>query len=464
MRDPLKECIDQHRAELDVAVPSEKLWTNIETAMIATIPAVGVTSAIPWLKYFVFGLSSVAGAGFVYTVLSSSSPQTEEMNTTPVVANTTIVSEPQSAPAAQPPAAEFMLMNTAAPLVPQNDPSPAIVLNAPPQQDSLPQQQTERVATAATVDVNDSVFTGIKRVEIISSAATITVNGTSGNEVSSSRRNAEGANLTVDYKRTDTLLQITLRTECTENKKGRRDRKVCVNFNVGTTAEPEFTVNVPTGTSVVVQNTYGDTRVNGVTGAVCEVRTSSGDVKLASVNALTNVVASYGDLHASNINGNLTARLSSGSAVVNNVKGNVDLVATYGDQHLTDITGNLKANGSSGNISVTNLLGDINANTTYGDINVTGFKGSARLVSSSGSIVGVNVELMANSTFATTYGDVNMTLVNSLEALSFELATTHGDITVDKNGEQFHEENRLNLKRGTILIKSTSSSGDQVFR
>lgn len=464
MRDPLKECIDQHRAELDVAVPSEKLWTNIETAMIATIPAVGVTSAIPWLKYFVFGLSSVAGAGIVYTVLSSSSPQAEQMNTTPAPANTVVVSEPQTAPAAQTPAAEFTLMNTAAPLLPQNDASPAVVLNTPPpQQDSLP-QTTERVGAAVTVNANDSVFTGIKRVEIISSAATVTVNGTSGNEVSTSRRNVEGANLKVDYKRTDTLLQITLRTECSENKKGRRNRKVCVSLSVGTTAEPEFTANVPTGTSVIVQNTYGNTRVNDVTGAVCEVRTSSGDVKLASVNALTNVVASYGDLHASNINGNLTARLSSGSAVVNSVKGNVDVVSTYGDQHLTDITGNLKANGSSGNISVTNLRGDINANTTYGDINVTDFKGSARLVSSSGSIVGVNVELTANSTFATTYGDVNMTLVNPLEALSFELATTHGDITVDKNGEQFHEENRLNLKRGNILIKSTSSSGDQVFR
>lgn len=464
MRDPLKECIDQHRAKLDVAVPSEKLWTNIETAMIATIPAVGVTSAIPWLKYFVFGLSSVAGAGIVYTVLSSSSPQAEEMNTTPATANTVVVSEPKTTPAAQIPAAEFTPMNTAAPLVPQNDASPAIVGNAPPQQqDSLP-QTTERVGVAATVNANDSVFTGIKRVEIISSAVTVTVNGTSGNEMSTSRRNVEGANLTVDYKRTDTLLQITLRTECRENKKGRRDRKVCVNFNVGNTSSPEFTANVPTGTSVIVQNTYGDTRVNDVTGAVCEVRTSSGDVKLASVNALTNVVSSYGDLHASNINGNLTARLSSGSAVVNSVKGNVEVVSTYGDQHLTDITGNLKANGSSGNISVTNLRGDISANTTYGDINVTDFKGSARLVSSSGSIVGVNVELTANSTFATTYGDVNMTLVNPLEALSFELVSTHGDITVDKNGEQFHEENRLNLKRGNILIKSTSSSGDQVFR
>jgi hypothetical protein len=74
------------------------------------------------------------------------------------------------------------------------------------------------------------------------------------------------------------------------------------------------------------------------------------------------------------------------------------------------------------------------------------------------------VELTANSTFVTTYGDVRMNLINPLQALSFELATTYGEILVDKNGEKFTNESKLNIKRGDILVKATSSSGDQVFR
>lgn len=476
MRDQLKEYVDQHRTELDVAVPSDKLWTNIENAMIITIPAAGITSGIPWLKYFAFGLSSVAGAAMVYTVLTDSSSQPEAISSIPapvqtILMNEPATNEPQINASPKTPAAEFTFVNAAVPLPPQNDIPLALQFTGPASENMLPQQTepVNAVEAAATISTNDSVFTGIKRVEVVSSLVTVNVQGSTGNAVSTIHKSGEGDNMKIEYKRTDTLLQISVVVECDEDKEDKEGRKFgrknkCESHSGGNVEDAELTVYLPSGTSVVVENTYGDTRITSVTGAVCEVRTSSGDVHLTSVNAYTNVVTSYGDLAAHNINGNFTARLSSGSAVVDDVHGDVDVVSTYGDQQYTDITGNLQANGSTGNIRITKLSGDIAANTTYGDIQVTNTKGSARLTTSSGNIVGENVELTGNSTFVTSYGDVEMTLLNPLETLSFDLVTTYGDILVDKNGEQFRNDNKLSLTRGNILVKATSSSGSQVFR
>jgi DUF4097 and DUF4098 domain-containing protein YvlB len=464
MRDPLKEYVDQHRAELDVAVPSEKLWTNIETAMITAVPAAGITSGISWLKYFAFGLSSVAGAAIIYSVISGSPSASEEISA-PLVAGpvqTIEVSETPVSSIATPAATEFILINTAAPLPPPppEELSFVPVISEPVSEDTV-QQPAEIVMPLATVAPGDSVFTGIRRVEIVASSATIVVKGTDGNAVSTGLKEVENVITDVDYKRTDTLLQITLKNKCTKQINGPGKNFVIMS---GASADPVLSVNVPSGTSVVVRNSHGETEVSNITAPVCEVHSSSGDIHLASINALTSVVSAHGDLDVRAVTGNLTARLSSGNLVASAITGNVDVISAHGDQKFTDITGNLHAVGASGEIHVTDLLGDINAKTTHGDIHLTGFKGSAHLVSSSGSVIGNKIELTGNSTFITTHGDVKMTLLNPLETLSFELNTTHGEILVDKNGEQFREESKLTLTRGSILVKATSSSGDQVFR
>lgn len=463
MRDTLKDYIDQHRGELDKAVPSDKLWAKIETSMIVAIPAAGITSGIPWLKYFGFGLSSVAGAVVVYSAINSASPDTTAATNNIVPEKKVVVNAQDEILATNPAANEFILMNTATQLplaeIPESNESTPMI----PASDtvSAPVKENFNASTNAT-NVSDSVFSGIKRVIVTVSSASVTVKGYSGTDVSVSHGNASDSSLKIEYTRTDTLLRINARVECGKPKITRSRKGF--SYNSCTTANPLLTLMIPNGTSIVVQNTYGDSDVSGIQAPQCEVRTSSGDVKLNSIVAATSVIASYGDLDADNITGNFTARLSSGSATVKNVTGNVDVVSTYGDQELSDITGNLKANGSSGNIRITNLNGDVNANTTYGDISINNFKGSARLISSSGSINGEKVELTANSTFVTTYGDVRMNLINPLEALSFELVTTYGEISIDKNGEKFTNDSRLNLKRGNILVKATSSSGDQTFR
>ena len=461
MRDQLKNYIDDHRAELNKAVPSDKLWSNIETAMIVAIPAAGISSSIPWLKYFAFGLTTVAGAAIIYVAATNSAASAEQATIAPsAIQNVPPVATEQIASATVTPTG-FIVMNTSILTPPPNeDPLAGESGLVFPVKDSLPAQPIQPLASV-TISAADTLFAGIKRVEVVSSSALITVKGSTGNNVEVTPSNPIDSSVRLEYKRVDTTLQITLTVQCKEKVTKLRKNFKVVECN---TANPELTVSVPSGTSIVVQNSYGDTKVSGINAPVCEVRSSSGDVKIASIIATTTVATSYGDLDAQNITGNMNARLSSGDVKIEHVNGDVDVVSTYGDQAFTDISGNLKTSGSSGNINIAKLRGDVNANTTYGYIQITDFKGSARLTSSSGSILGDAIELTANSTFVTTYGDVNMTLINPLQDLSFELATTYGDILIDKNGEVLRNENKLNLTRGKILVKATSSSGDQVFR
>lgn len=143
MRDPLKNYIDQHRTELDNAVPSDKLWTNIETAMTVAVPAAGIASTIPWLKYFAFGLSSVVGAGVIYTALNGSSPQPEIIQNIPAAptAMSITANEPETELPVDAPSTTFVLAsNTAALALPDEIPPVTEYSMALPVADSVPQE------------------------------------------------------------------------------------------------------------------------------------------------------------------------------------------------------------------------------------------------------------------------------------------------------------------------------------
>jgi DUF4097 and DUF4098 domain-containing protein YvlB len=112
---------------------------------------------------------------------------------------------------------------------------------------------------------------------------------------------------------------------------------------------------------------------------------------------------------------------------------------------------------------MTNVTGNANIKTTYGDIDLQNYKGTPQFVTSTGSIKGKNVELTGNTSFTTTYGDISLVLVNELDALSFDLATTYGDILINKNGQRIEKENKLDLQKGSILIKARTSTGSQQY-
>ena len=100
----------------------------------------------------------------------------------------------------------------------------------------------------------------------------------------------------------------------------------------------------------------------------------------------------------------------------------------------------------------------------YGDIVLENYKGSPSLKTRSGDINGRNVELTGNMEASTSYGDIKFDLVNDLSDLSFDLDSQHGDITIEKEDKTYENVKRLEIKNGSILIKSHTDSGDQSYK
>lgn len=476
MRDPLKELIDQHRPEMDVVEPSDKVWSKIENAMILTptIPA----KPVSWLKYFTFG-ASVITIAVVYSVTRPqySAPNNPAPQNQQAIAplpeknqNEKTIAVPEmknSVPA--------LLSNNAKAFAPIEDAFPdgantpqEIPLNLPPENKTqfVPNEKFTYQSSGMEIAI-DTIFRGITRLEINTTSVDAEITGHTGGDLKitgslstqSSKKGKNNSKYNIVYSRTDTLLRVnvTLSSQMSINS-GR-----CININNGNNGS-NLKFDVPENINISVNNTYGNTRVYGLSGRELEIRSNSGNITADNIHSNPRLFATYGDICAKNITGNFYGRSSSGNATVINVKGNVDVGTTYGDLEISQVTGNLKVTGSSGNIDLHQVTGDANLTTTYGDITVDGYKGTPRFVSSSGSIHGSNIELTGNANFTTTYGDIEMELLNELDALSFDLRTTYGDLVIDKNGQRIEKENTLNLQKGNILIKAVSSSGSQQYR
>jgi hypothetical protein len=263
---------------------------------------------------------------------------------------------------------------------------------------------------------------------------------------------------TLTFTRQDTVLKINVKCEG-ENGKNK-------SFMVAGTliCDARLDINVPEKINLIVQDNYGDASVSGLRGGICDVQISSGDVVLKDLQNNPKLTLTYGDLTATNVKGNIWAKMSSGSSSLTDIIGNVEVSSSYGDQKLTNVTGTIKLTGATGNIKLINVTGDANVKTSYGDIRLENYKGTPQFTTSSGDINGKSVELTGNTTLITSYGDISLTLVNELDALSFDLSTSYGDIRIDKNGQKYSEEKQLTLQKGNILIKAKSATGSQSYK
>jgi hypothetical protein len=484
MRDPLKEFVDQHRPEMDTAEPSSELWNKIETQMNFA-PAIAAKT-FPWLKSFFFGASAVAIAAVSYLNRPGNETSTSPNYTSvpaiqqtiasqPAVINNTVKNGPIGFPLS--PISQTAPAISTSFLFPQNsDTYFGGITEAPAATDSLfkPEKNSTVIPfykSSGTVEKTgdslsvDTLFNGITRLEVSGGSFDVNVKAHTNESL-----NVKGK-LTIKTKgvvtnkphykltftRQDTVLKINV--EC-EGENGSKSYTV-----VGTLiCNARLDIDVPEKINLIVQDRYGDASVSGLRGGICDMQLNSGDVVLKDLQTNPKLTLTYGDLTATNIKGNIFAKLSSGDFTLTDVVGNVDASSTYGDQKLSNVTGTVKLSGASGGIKMINVTGDANVKTSYGDIRLENYKGAPQFTTASGDIDGKNVELTGNTTLTTSYGDISLVLVNELDALSFDLSTSYGDIRIDKNGQKYREEKQLTLQKGNILIKAKSASGSQTYK
>ncbi|MBL0329033.1 MAG: DUF4097 family beta strand repeat protein [Bacteroidetes bacterium] len=469
-----------NRNQFDTLRPSDALWNKIDMSFTQSVV---VKSNYSWLKYFVFGASMIAIV--VYLKMSSTSTQvTSELPKQETLISSAVPKDTlETSPASEVnPIVKGMLF----------------------QQSSLPAEQiaTEEVTCGevgymeytesneleeGSEELNgdgsgseftptnvinasskqnsnftvDTMFQGVKTLEIISNTFDVDIKTNQGNQVffkanviTVNKGIVKGKTIyNTIYERKDSTLIININSSCNTIVIGSSKVK-----------NPNLYFDVPEHTNVIVTNAYGNVSANGLKGAVCNLQAKSGNMNVENIEANTKLIANYGDVTVANIKGNLTALVKSGDLSVTTVLGNLDIKSTYGSQVLADIHGNINISSTSGNVKIRKLQGNIELYAVYGDVHLEDCIGNLNIQATSGDVKGENIELIERMNTTSIYGSVDIQLVNELNSLSFDLKTTYGDITIDKNGQHLREANSLVLNNGKITVKGITTSGDQYYK
>ncbi len=200
-------------------------------------------------------------------------------------------------------------------------------------------------------------------------------------------------------------------------------------------------LEVPGNIDLTIENSSGDIRVDGFKGQEVDITATSGDVFLKEVEARVQVKTTSGDLQMRYLIGDVSIR------------------STSGDQDFFDLNGSLKTGATSGDIEIDKVLGNLDISTTSGDTDFSHVKGSILATSTSGSIEGDYVTLTQDSRFKSTSGDISIGLENDIDEIGFDLRATSGDLEVGR----IDGDDRLVIRRGSILVTGVSTSGDQTY-
>ena len=103
-------------------------------------------------------------------------------------------------------------------------------------------------------------------------------------------------------------------------------------------ADVDYTITVPTGTTVEVNAISSDIDMTGVCGDV-SLSSVSGDVSVDCAVGDVSVQSTSGDVSVTNIRGMLEAASTSGDVDVSNVRGDVSAHSVSGDVSLSDVDG-----------------------------------------------------------------------------------------------------------------------------
>ena len=535
MKNNLESFVKEHKAEFNTFEPSAAIWQNIDTSSITSTST--TISKVTWLKSFIFGASVLSGVFYVAlkpentppsnknqvvntTVLPTkketeriekkndslphnvSNNSRETNNTLTVNRNHSLFATAKSDKNGETVITIESVRKTEIPPTSMQEgnalSTPPLLskLPNPPQLPALPESPiSSKKAThpfskghdSKTLIMTDTVFSGIKSIEVNSSFSDISIRTNDGDKTAlnfsipenddqkkSQRKKVNAKNneqqQQIFFEIKDSNLIVTI--NCKE-KIIRRSDKDLQSYYL------DFTL--PKNTDVTINNRSGDVFMNGIEGSHCtifstmgnistensstklDLKSNIGEISVETNNGPVSINSTLGDVSLKNINGDLNIENSSGDISVQNIIGNSQVKTSLGDQNFSHITGEINSKSSSGYVEIIQMKGNLNISSSLGDIFLSDYNGNPVLSSSSGNITGEKIEILDNIQLTTTLGDVKMELINRLDELNFDLTTTLGDLIIEKEGIKIQEEKKLQLNKGRILIKADTNSGNQVF-
>lgn len=525
MHNNLETFVKSNREAFDTLEPSATIWQTIDTGI--QTPASVTASKIAWLKPFLFGASVIAGITyFAVNTNEAQSPQKVTSNVR-VISTTEFIHKELEPKKEEQTVISPMIPDTnsrqkgrsklmaiaqsnekgetvitlenpnildvkteivkpIAPIIPIEPIAPVTPITPIAPITPIVPPNSIMGSTNNEIIVHDTVFSGIKKIEINSSLTDIDIktNVSSLTHVNYSVEEAEEKNNKRKEKtdqtnqnkisyiiNNETLIITIIQSERRCVSKGNNGMKT-MNLNL----------DIPKETSVIIKNSLGDVAVKGVEGEKCTIYNTLGNVTIENTKTKLDLITITGDLTLRENQGDLTAEVrlgdftvdgfsgniqmntTTGDSKISNVTGNIDVHSSLGDQKYEQVTGDIKSSCSSGDVRISNVKGNVDLSSSLGDINFENYIGTPTIRTSSGDISGTNVELVDKITIESTLGDVHFDLVNKMDDLSFDLKTNIGTININKDGHKIEGTDKLVINKGKILVKGSTSSGDQSFK
>ncbi len=177
-----------------------------------------------------------------------------------------------------------------------------------------------------------------------------------------------------------------------------------------------WTITAPAETEIDFVAVSGDLSIENMNSTI-EVKTASGDIKLAAGKGEVEVETASGDINVEDMNGELELGTASGDILIENSKGKIEMSTASGD------------------IEAKNLEGDFELEVASGDIEIEESEGKFKCSTASGDLDASGVILTGNSKFSVASGDINVVLADSPKH-DLEISAASGDATLDYNGHK----------------------------
>lgn len=303
-------------------------------------------------------------------------------------------------------------------------------------------------STAQTVYAEaDTQFDGVKRIEIEGRFVDVNIIGTDEDEVDLKGiirgKLRGGKDFEFKHKQNGSLLKIWIEAP----------RSIMGRF------EANLTLKVPYSMDIDIRNSSGDVYIEEIAADKMKLVTTSGDIELKNIETQLTISATSGDLEIDYLKGAILSASTSGDQSLNHIRASISTRATSGDLIFSNVIGDLSTKTTSGDLKFENIDGRISNVSTSGDLTINKAKTVLDLTVTSGDINGDGIELIGDSRFKSTSGDVSMDF-NNISTMSFDLKASSGDLRAGSRSA----DRKLYMKNGDVWIYGVSSSGNQNYR
>jgi DUF4097 and DUF4098 domain-containing protein YvlB len=234
----------------------------------------------------------------------------------------------------------------------------------------------------------------------------------------------------------------------------------CFDSRVFPRYEVRITAQVPRGLRVMVRETSGDIRSEGIVGPQL-LRSTSGDIEVRSAGDRVEASSTSGDVSADGIR---QARVSS-------VSGDLDLRRVAGPLVASTSSGDLSVMGAEDSLVLSSVSGDIHADraprgfvgeSSSGEVVARSVSGAVRVESSSGDVtLGLREPLLATQV-STSSGEIQVDLDRAVRC-ALDLRTSSGSLELGLPLEMSTVSRRNvsgTIRGGKTPVVLRTSSGD----